>query len=916
MAQISLETNHTDATKLSEWWKDVNSNFGKIQGTVNGGINASNLENGAVTADKLAAESVKEEKLDLSLRTIINEPNNFAQTMSMVPFEHIDSASASASLSNGAVFENGIFKIPAGYSGQNSYVEWVFPVSREFNSKTLKMIISGTYTGKLGAQYNKAPYLSMNIYTGTPPYTLVGAAVLLNRKSLFNSDGTFSMEAEYENSSTSENGRRFVPRITIGFSVIDGTQDTSYTVTSIKTVAESESVNQTAYELLKAKDTALAQAIESNGIAVEQTFENTVKKTALYQREYIEAAAQKHVEGVSGIVEENTITIPALSSAEGSYIEYVCDIGENYYNKTVKFGLKATYTGVLGPSYSRTPYFSAIAADNGTDAGDINIQNRNSVCKDGIYECYGEYTNTTHNQIKLRLTIGFTATDPAQSVITFNSVYIEPLDIDGENRAAMDAAISRAVNSNEEALPLFSLTDETDLEAETVVAVDASKYYLVDARNIAMREVLVYGKNDGEPRVQLPVVSIATGTKTAEISQTGKYYIPGSSGYEQLIFKTIRSDTIKADIDLIIAKKPPIITTNAHSRSSMLEKPLSTTYTENNIAGYRIIGVVGGNIYGYKGTDIRRTNGMNNSFTVEIATAPAAVSDGIVFENGNIFVVCSGDNKGYLWDGSAWAEKIEFTNGEYPVLPNTMFSYSTYHNVGIVSEYRSSKTPVSGYKAYMTKDHGVSWTEIFDLSDHAMTSEGYHLHSCKYDPYGDMLWACSGDGAGNQMIYYSVDEGASWYKAADCLAIQASEIIPMQDCVLFVSDARLVGVYRWNREPFGIIPGQKLHFDTVKIFMRQWGLEEGTEVPIGCAGYVIPQKNIALFGFATMTSSNGGWDGDELKYNEIYMTNGYDVKLAYISDTAGGTMKILGDGYDVVARSLNNGIAVLDCSGM
>ena len=63
MAQISLETNHTDSTKLSEWWKDVNSNFGKIQGTVNGNIDAANLKNGAVTADKLGTGAVTTAKL-------------------------------------------------------------------------------------------------------------------------------------------------------------------------------------------------------------------------------------------------------------------------------------------------------------------------------------------------------------------------------------------------------------------------------------------------------------------------------------------------------------------------------------------------------------------------------------------------------------------------------------------------------------------------------------------------------------------------------------------------------------------------------------------------------------------------------------------------------------------------------------
>lgn len=654
------------------------------------------------------------------------------------------------------------------------------------------------------------------------------------------------------------------------------------------------------------------EAVREQVNSLKEDLINLEKSAVLYQAEYINTAEQLYNSASSGIVSTNEINIPANASAKDSYIEYECDIEPNYYNKTLKFGFKATYTGKLGGNYLRHPYFSATVGN-----GDkINISNRKSSFDNGIFEVSGEFNNTTHDTIKLRLSIGFDTVDTAETIISFTSVFIEPLDISGANIDAMNVAIEKATNYNGIEKTLFSITDETDLEKEVIETVDKSKYYIVNANDISMREIIIYGKNYGEARQQLNVVNVNTGNVTDEITQVGSFYVPDITKYETLIAKTIRSDTSKADVTLLLSTKPPTIIPSVSSVTPMLEKPTSRTYTENNIAGFRVIGVVNGNIYGWKGTNISRTDGMNNSFTVSICTAPETIHDGMVFDNGNIFIVCSDTNKSYLWNGEKWSEKVTFKNGEYAVLPNSIFSYSTYKNIGIITQYRSKKLPTSGYKAYLSKDYGITWGMVFDLSANVQSTSGYHLHSAKYDPYGDMLWVCCGDGSTNQMIFYSLDYGATWYKACDHLSIQATEIIPMQDCVLFLSDARLVAVYKWVRTHTKPIAGQKLNFDTVKVFIRQWGTDNGSEVPIGCSSYVITRKNIALFGFTTMTSSNTGYDGDDLKYNEVYITNGTDVMLAYKSDVSGGTLRIFGDKNNVVSRSLNNGIAILDCTDM
>lgn len=852
------------------------------------------------------ASSLKEDLDDISKRTDL---------MSLLPLEHIDNAEIVSHLENDATFADGKFVIPANSSVKGSYIELTFPLTQEFNGVKIKFIVTGKYKGKFGGKYNRAPYLSVNVFTNSLPYTLVGEANLSNKEQVFANDGTFSITGEYINNSASVNGRRFAVRISIGFETTDS-ELASLEIKSLKVYPVDKSANASAYRLLNEKIAINKKSNEDTAKRLEDKIEEAVNQSALYETEYISLASQKYNAAPSVMISNNCITIPKNCSAKGSYIEYICSIARNYFNKSLKIGIKASYTGKLGPQYLRTPYLSAVAMNNGIDIGKINLANKKTIFDDNMCEFCGEFKNTVHNQIKISFSLGFDTLDIEETVITIGSVYIEPVSLSGENRDAMNVAIEDSINNTGTMETLFDLNSDEEIEREVKYDVDKTKYYIIKATEIPMHELIVYGKNYGESRQQLHLVNTQTGTITDEITQNGNYYVPNIENYETIIVKSIRSDGKKVKVALLITSKPPVIIPSIHSISPMLNKPTSKTFTENNIAGHKIIGVIGSKIYGWKENVIRRTENLDNHFTVDVATAPGLILDGMVFDNGNVFVVCSNNNKGYLWNGSDWSEKLIFSVEGYPVLPNSMFSYSTYHNIGIVSEYRSKKEPTSGYKAYITKDYGVTWKEAFDLKKYTATEQGYHLHSCKYDPYSDMLWACCGDGSDNQMIYYSTDDGLNWYKACDHLAIQATEIIPMQDCVLFVSDARLVSVFRWARLQNKPLPNQKLHFDSLKIFMRQWGMTNSSEVPIGCQSYVIPQKNIALFGFTTMTSSNIGWDGEELKHNEIFMTNGYDVMQAYSSENSGGTLRIFGNGTDVIARSLNNGAAILDCSGM
>src|SRR5690606_27549096 len=102
-----------------------------------------------------------------------------------------------------------------------------------------------------------------------------------------------------------------------------------------------------------------------------------------------------------------------------------------------------------------------------------------------------------------------------------------------------------------------------------------------------------------------------------------------------------------------------------------------------------------------------------------------------------------------------------------------------------------------------------------------------HIHSATYDPYENMIWVCSGDGATAQMIFYSKDMGNTWHFATRLryLENQSTVIIPLKNCVLFTSDARLTGVLRYIRPVGGTIEGSKLYFDFPLTIAEKWGKE-------------------------------------------------------------------------------------------
>lgn len=105
-------------------------------------------------------------------------------------------------------------------------------------------------------------------------------------------------------------------------------------------------------------------------------------------------------------------------------------------------------------------------------------------------------------------------------------------------------------------------------------------------------------------------------------------------------------------------------------------------------------------------------------------------------------------------------------------------------------------------KCFMSFDKGATWKQILQHPDPTIS----HFHDIAYDPYENIVWACSGDYGVKDNVFYSNDFGKTWEKTYGIpdLNVRSTAIIPLPKCVLFVSDTSgSMFVWRYDRHPEG-----------------------------------------------------------------------------------------------------------------
>lgn len=403
----------------------------------------------------------------------------------------------------------------------------------------------------------------------------------------------------------------------------------------------------------------------------------------------------------------------------------------------------------------------------------------------------------------------------------------------------------------------------------------------------------------GETWKPVKLVNVNTGKESFEEYQHGEYLLIGTTGATQIKCTVAKAATNYAELWLVQYGTVPYI---YHGTMATSYLPEYSNYVTTDL--FRCFGLHDGYAYGIDDNKIKRCDLSTNEVTT-FYTAEYNISCGMIMDNGNILYVTSDDteNKMYLLKNGTITAVHDFYDSENEVrlTPNRLFSFHQYKNIAIVCEYRGSKTPISGYKAFMSDDYGEAdtWSTLFDLED--VVSEPWtksaHLHSCVYDQYGDMYWACSGDSVGIDGIWYSVDK-TNWYKIqTPRISMKPTEIIPMRDCVLFVSDSGTVNVYKWQRCIF--TPGDTLYLDTITMFVETWG----GACPIGAIGYHDPKMNIAFFGYDTDATINEGYSGDLIKHSDVFVTDGYRTQRIYRDTNEVGCLGVYGnDDYIAIAQ--------------
>lgn len=445
---------------------------------------------------------------------------------------------------------------------------------------------------------------------------------------------------------------------------------------------------------------------------------------------------------------------------------------------------------------------------------------------------------------------------------------------------------------------------DKDLSYKRVgVYVNDTEYVFLDVKQIANIKLNANGYDENDQLVsEVEFTMVKTGRVTKNILTNG-------------IYKANVNDFCYIVFDNYISEKGVPLSVDLYKKEKYVNKLNTKSISQKGIYALNsdiIVGIVplatdkSGSVYNYhisipkklrKSSDNLTTNTNIYEFDDEISRCN-------VCENGNILVLLK---KGKLMVSKDEGKTFNILK-TFEYVPHVLFGVKQYKNIVLYTTYQNQFNTSSGREVWMTDDGGYTIRKIFDLKDYT-DSYNAHLHSAVYDPYQDIIWICSGDGISQQMIYYSLDRGVTFDKVNDYgrIPFQATEIIPLRECVLFVTDQRLVGVFRWRRYDDFSKQNAVFNFENISTITESWGKNENTEVPIGSTSYIDFNKSIAIFGYALVNNAFDGSTNDTLKNGQIYVTNGDFVKILYKSndDVHDGIQHVIGYEDRIYAKFVN-----------
>jgi len=429
--------------------------------------------------------------------------------------------------------------------------------------------------------------------------------------------------------------------------------------------------------------------------------------------------------------------------------------------------------------------------------------------------------------------------------------------------------------------------------------------------------IRAYGLLSSGSYTLLSLTNLKTGNSMQLVSNYGKYYIDTS------LFNTIKFINTESDLGNSTLQAF-VITTNhinevplqivGHNYNAKIPVPVPTV-----ISGANVLAVNNGIIYRITGNMISCSNNWGvDSYSTVLGTCAGidTIYKMIFMANGNV-TIWGLNGKVYTTTDHFVTFNLLIDMGASPT--NTSFGAQTYGNYLMFCQY--SNVYDMATNVYISEDSGLTCRVIFNIDAQpffAAHGVKQHTHSCAIDPYEldingkPMLWVVTGDGTLQQQYFWSKDFGTTWYTVTyfNAPAVQATEVIPLKNCVLFLSDARQVSVMRYNRPVTGTQIGQYQSIEVALLLHENWGNVALTEVPIGSTPFIDFVNNKVYFGWnLSSTAFSGNTTNDACLRGQVWTTDGYIFTQIYADANLinGGVQGVYGDSLGNVVARLDNG---------
>ena len=353
----------------------------------------------------------------------------------------------------------------------------------------------------------------------------------------------------------------------------------------------------------------------------------------------------------------------------------------------------------------------------------------------------------------------------------------------------------------------YTIYDGVPTTKDVIIELQEGNFAIVEVERLKLNSVSLQVSNDGVNWYSVSAKSMQTGHTTNRIFTTGRYVV-NITGSKFVRCSLYYQPTNVVRVKLITTMEEPKVNVPLYRprktlRPSELFPEFTSIKPQYSMAA---IEPETEKILSYTGNAIYISEDWGETFQ-RLWSCPNV--DGSVqrvemlnlIETGEMLV---GTNKGNLFktDTNYQNPRLVLTAEASNSYFDEAFGFSAFRNMLLIAEYTNKNNLTDTRNVWLSYDYGETWTKIFAKE----AAPDFHIHDVQFDPYESLIWITVGDDA-HQQIYWSDDFGTSWKEVWDDFDEAPghfAQVMPLPNCVLFVSDTRQVAVYRYDRPTGGI----------------------------------------------------------------------------------------------------------------